>query len=249
MKLQDQYRYAMIAALTRVPNIPKEIVGDDEKIAAWAKRCKLDIRPEHPLYIIKIPALSTENYTYSNALTSATGYHKKGIFTMTYYANIHDKRHPNWNDVLNSCPDQWVKEGVGLWPNMQTVQRRDDHTLEIEVWIYRKPPLISREGLSGLNKKNFMALYDKGADYWNEPHQRRNAWLLIEREYYRRFDKWSTGYQKFLDIKTVHKNIMTLSKETLRHADKTVSLRELKELHKDMSSNPQKYIIYQWIDE
>lgn len=207
-----------------------------------------------PLVSIFDASLHTENYTLSNNAYYATGFLRTSSFWVKYYSANQRKKGPTWEQILLQCPDMWVKEGIGLWANDSTFRPIDSDKLiggknvEMEVIVYYNPPLISKRGLSRLSAKQLRALYDKGKDFWEEPQQRPNAWLLIEREYYRRSDPWSIEYLKYLDPKTVYAKLRKFESDNVKHTNKEVYLAAIRKLYKNMLADGKAYWKYQYID-
>lgn len=251
------YKYNLISALTRIPKPPKDILQDNDKLYQWAKKAKIIASNNDPLVVIEHPPLGTENYVLHNELTIAKGYIDQpiGRFWVQYYSARQYKKGIDWSMILHQLPEKFNKEGVGLWLRPDSFRPIAEDKIvnmknvEMEVVVYYNPPLISKRGLQRLSKKRFMELYDKGKSYWQEPHQRRNAWLLIEREYYRRFDKWSVHYLKYLETDTLKRWIKRFEKTSFYHPHKETYLKEMKEFEKKLKKNEKQYLKYQYLDE
>lgn len=244
-------KYLLITPLTRIAQPPKTANGD--ALLEFAKKSKIIATSKDPLFAIQEALLDNENYTLSNQISKAVGYKQTSKFTVTFRTTPHEIRHPLWRTILIQCPEEWIKEGIGIWVDMSTAKRiTDPHVLhgdnaQAEAHIYYKAPLFSKSGMKKLGDKKLKEMFKLGKEFWDRPEHRQNAWYFIDREYHRRFAYWSTEYQKYLDPLSVHANINKLA--AAQHIEKREEyLRGLKELKKAMEKNGKAYWKYHYID-
>lgn len=255
MKPTIQQIYTLLIALIRLPNMPKKIKGNPEKEREWATTAKLSVKKTDPLYAINNATLYSENYTLSNRGKQVSGYRKIGSFKVRIRRAPHNNNIPRWSDVLLSCPDKYHKEGIGLLLLERNAVKVDPPLIvqgkntEFEVQVYYKAPLFTKAGMRALSNTLLTEMFTKGEDHWNESHHRRNAWLFIEREYYRRFDHYSTHYLKYLDSITLHSIFHKIKDGRITVTNKEECLEAVKNLKKEMDDNYPKYWKYQYLDE
>ncbi len=249
-----QQLYTLIVPLIRLPKLPAKLKGKSaDLIMEWAKTAKLRVKKTDPLHVINDPILYSENYTLSNKVTQVSGYEKIG----SYKVRIHRKRNnlnvPTWSNVLLACDPKYLKEGIGLLLLERSAQPADPEKLfegkntEFDVEVYQKPPLFSKKGMRKLSNVQVREMFTKGPTYWNKEEYRRNAWLFIDREFWRRFDRYSPHYQKYLDIITVKANMHKIEDGTYTVPNKEKCVTDLKALLKRMEDYPL-YWKYHYLD-